>query len=113
MGQIATMLTSVQRTRSPLQQELDKLTKVLGIIAWTAVAIIVLVGLARGLSGQDVLLLGTAMSNTQLEAQLGGQPADVQDEIVRINTDARPRALQVPLLVPILAASSGSSTRSA
>jgi hypothetical protein len=44
------------------------------------------------------------MSNTQLEAQLAGQPADVQDEIVRINTDARPRALQVALLVPILAA---------
>jgi Ca2+-transporting ATPase len=62
MGQIATMLTSVQRTRSPLQQELDKLTKVLGVIAWTAVAIIVLVGLARGLSASDVLLLGTAMA---------------------------------------------------
>ena len=30
MGQIATMLTSVTRTRSPLQQELDSLTKVLG-----------------------------------------------------------------------------------
>ena len=48
MGQIATMLTSVTRTRSPLQQELDSLTKVLGIIAWTAVAFIVVVGLARG-----------------------------------------------------------------
>ncbi len=62
MGQIATMLTSVTRTRSPLQRELDTLTKVLGIIAWTAVAIIVVVGLARGLSGTDVLLLGTAMA---------------------------------------------------
>ncbi len=30
MGQIATMLTSVTRTRSPLQRELDSLTKVLG-----------------------------------------------------------------------------------
>ena len=30
--------------------------------------------------------------------------ADVQDEIVRINTDARPLALQVALLVPIVAA---------
>jgi len=36
MGQIATMLTSVTRTRSPLQKELDSLTKVLGIIAWGA-----------------------------------------------------------------------------
>jgi Ca2+-transporting ATPase len=62
MGQIATMLTSVTRTRSPLQKELDTLTKVLGTIAWTAVAIIVIVGLARGLSGKDVLLLGTAMA---------------------------------------------------
>ena len=30
------------------------------------------------------------MSNTQLEEQLAGQPRDVQDEIIRINTDARP-----------------------
>ena len=30
------------------------------------------------------------MSNTQLEELLADQPEDVQDEIVRINTDARP-----------------------
>ena len=51
MGQIATMLTSVKRTRSPLQKELDSLTKVLGIIAWTAVAFIVVVGLAPRAAG--------------------------------------------------------------
>jgi EmrB/QacA subfamily drug resistance transporter len=43
------------------------------------------------------------MSNTQLDELLVGQPEDVQDEIIRINTDARPFALQVALLVPILA----------
>jgi hypothetical protein len=43
------------------------------------------------------------MSNTALEAQLAGQPEEVQDEIIRINTEARPRALQVALLVPLLA----------
>jgi EmrB/QacA subfamily drug resistance transporter len=43
------------------------------------------------------------MSNTQLEELLAGQPKPVQDEIIRINTDARPLALQVALLVPILA----------
>jgi Na+/melibiose symporter-like transporter len=43
------------------------------------------------------------MSNTQLEQLLEGQPEEVQDEIIRINTDARPLALQVALLVPILA----------
>jgi len=44
------------------------------------------------------------LSNTQLEEVLAGQPPAVQDEIIRINTDARPLALQVALLVPILAA---------
>ncbi len=62
MGQIATMLTSVTRSRSPLQRELDSLTKVLGIIAWTAVAFIVVVGWARGMPVDELLLLGTAMA---------------------------------------------------
>ncbi len=62
MGQIATMLTSVTRSRSPLQRELDSLTKVLGIIAWTAVAFIVIVGWARGMPVDQLLLLGTAMA---------------------------------------------------
>ncbi len=62
MGQIATMLTSVTRTRSPLQRELDSLTKVIGIIAWVAVAFIVAVGAARGTDLSDLLLLGTAMA---------------------------------------------------
>ena len=44
------------------------------------------------------------MSNTALEAQLEGQPEAIQAEILDINTDARPRALQVALLIPILAA---------
>jgi MFS family permease len=43
------------------------------------------------------------MSNTQLDELLSSQPEEIQDEIIRINTDARPIALQVALLVPILA----------
>jgi hypothetical protein len=43
------------------------------------------------------------MSNTHLQELLAGQPQATQDEIVRINTDARPRALQVALLVPFVA----------
>jgi len=43
------------------------------------------------------------MSNTQLAELLVGQPADVQAEIIRINTEARPIALQLALLVPLLA----------
>jgi EmrB/QacA subfamily drug resistance transporter len=44
------------------------------------------------------------MSNTQLEELLVGQPEEIQNEIVRINTESRPIALQIALLIPILAA---------
>jgi hypothetical protein len=44
------------------------------------------------------------MTNTRLEALLARQPADVKAEILRINTEARPRALQIALLVPLFAA---------
>lgn len=43
------------------------------------------------------------MSNTQLQAQLSGQSSEVQGEMLAINTDARHRALQVALLIPLLA----------
>jgi MFS family permease len=43
------------------------------------------------------------LSNTQLQKQLADQPSEIQNEIIRINTDVRPLALQVALLVPILA----------
>ena len=44
------------------------------------------------------------MSNTGLEELLGDESPDVAAEMVRINDEARPFALQVALLVPILAA---------
>ena len=44
------------------------------------------------------------LSNTHLEKLLAGQSADVKAEIIHINTVARPRALQIALLVPLLAA---------
>ena len=74
MGQIANMLSKVTRSRSPLQRELDTLTKVIGIVAWTAVALIVIVGLVRGLALTDVLLLGVAMA---ISAMPTGMPAFV------------------------------------
>jgi len=48
------------------------------------------------------------MTNTQLEVILADQPPATQDEIVRINTEARPLALQVALLVPLIAGLLGS-----
>jgi EmrB/QacA subfamily drug resistance transporter len=47
------------------------------------------------------------MTNTHLRELLASQPQDIQDEIIRINTEARPLALQVALLVPLLAGLGG------
>jgi hypothetical protein len=43
------------------------------------------------------------LSNTQLEDVLAEQPEDIREEIIRINTEARPLSLQVALLVPLFA----------
>ena len=50
------------------------------------------------------------MSNSALDAQLEGQSEAVQAEILRINTEARPIALQAALLVPLLAGLIGLGT---
>jgi len=47
------------------------------------------------------------MSNTQLEQIVAGEPPAVQNAIIDINTDARDIALQVALLIPLLAALAG------
>jgi hypothetical protein len=47
------------------------------------------------------------MTNTHLEELVVGQTPEVEAEIIRINTEARPIALQVALLVPLTAASLG------
>lgn len=47
------------------------------------------------------------MSNTGLETMLAHEPPEVAAEIVRINTEAAPFALQIALLVPIVAAVGG------
>lgn len=75
IGAIATLLSSVQKTRSPLQRELDKLTKVLGVIAWSAVAVIVVIGIVRGQSPSDLLFLATAVAISAIPT---GLPTFVQ-----------------------------------
>ncbi|WP_426595556.1 cation-translocating P-type ATPase [Cellulomonas sp. McL0617] len=75
IGNIATLLSSVEKTKSPLQRELDRLTKVLGAIAWSAVAVIVLIGILRGQSASDLLFLATAVAISAIPT---GLPTFVQ-----------------------------------
>ncbi|MFI5894047.1 MFS transporter [Actinoplanes sp. NPDC051513] len=44
------------------------------------------------------------MTNTHLDELLADQTPEVRAEIIRINTEARPVALQIALLIPLLAA---------
>jgi P-type Ca2+ transporter type 2C len=75
VGKIAGLLQSVKRTRSPLQQQLDGLTKWLGVVAWTALAIVVIAGLFRDLDFGELMLLGTAMAISAIPT---GMPTFVQ-----------------------------------
>ena len=47
------------------------------------------------------------MSDTQVQEILADEPEPVADEVVRINAEARDRALQIALLVPIVAGTVG------
>ena len=75
MGRIADMVTATKRARSPLQRELDGMTKVFGIIAWLAVAVIAIFGIARGQQLGTLLLLciSTAIASIPV-----GMPTFVQ-----------------------------------
>ena len=75
MGHIADMVTATKRTKSPLQQELDDLTKLLGALAWGAVAIIAVAGIARGQDTETLVLLCVS---TAISAIPTGLPTFVQ-----------------------------------
>jgi hypothetical protein len=51
-----------------------------------------------------LLIAGTGLRLLHLDALLVGKPPRDQAEILRINTKVRPRALQIALLIPLLAA---------
>jgi P-type Ca2+ transporter type 2C len=75
MGHIADMVMATKRTKSPLQTELDGLTKIFGFLAWGAVAIIAVVGIARGQDRETLILLAIS---TAISAIPTGLPTFVQ-----------------------------------
>jgi Ca2+-transporting ATPase len=75
MGRIAGMVTATKRSRSPLQRELDGMTKVFGTIAFLAVAIIAIFGIARG---QDITTLVLLCISTAIASIPTGLPTFVQ-----------------------------------
>lgn len=75
VGRIATMLDGVTRTTSPLQRQMNDLTRKIGFVAWGALAIILIVGIVRGLPFADLMLLGISMAISAIPT---GMPTFVQ-----------------------------------
>src|SRR5580693_2754555 len=74
-GTATIVVTATQRTQSPLQRELDGMTKVFGTIAFAAVLIIAIFGLVRG---QDTTTLVLLCISTAIAAIPTGLPTFVQ-----------------------------------
>src|SRR4051794_40113907 len=75
MGHIADMVKATHRSRSPLQRELDSMTKVFGAVAWLAVGVISIVGAIRGQTLDTIVLLAVS---TAISAIPDGMPTFVQ-----------------------------------
>ena len=61
-GRIARMVETVEASRTPLQENLDRLGATLGKAALVVVAVVVIIGLARGLPVIEMLLFGIALA---------------------------------------------------
>jgi Ca2+-transporting ATPase len=61
-GRIAQLVESVESSRSPLQVNLDRLGATLGKAALAVVALVVVVGLARGLPAIEMFMFGIALA---------------------------------------------------
>ena len=61
-GRIATLLTTVEASRTPLQENLDRVGAALARVALAIVALIVVVGLVQGKPVIDMLVFGIALA---------------------------------------------------
>jgi Ca2+-transporting ATPase len=62
VGQISGMLSQVQEEKTPLTRQLDQLTVLITIMAAAALALVVLIGLVRGESFDDLFLVGISLA---------------------------------------------------
>ena len=62
VGQISGMLSQVQQEKTPLTRQLDQLTVLITIMASAALGLVVLLGLIRGESFDDLFLVGISLA---------------------------------------------------
>jgi P-type Ca2+ transporter type 2C len=62
VGQISGMLSQVQQEKTPLTRQLDQLTVLITIMAGAALALVIVIGLIRGDSFDDLFLIGISLA---------------------------------------------------
>ncbi len=62
VGHISNMLSGVKQEKTPLTKQLDQLTIIITIMAAAALVAIILIGLARGESFDDLFLIGISLA---------------------------------------------------
>jgi P-type Ca2+ transporter type 2C len=62
IGHIADMLANTETSKTPLQKQLDALSKIIASIAAVALVLVVLLGLAQGQSFDDLFIVGVALA---------------------------------------------------
>ena len=62
IGHIADMLANTETSKTPLQKQLDSLSKIIASIAAVALVLVVLLGLARGESFDTLFITGVALA---------------------------------------------------
>ena len=62
IGHIADMLANTEASKTPLQKQLDALSKIIAAIAAVALVLVVLLGLARGESFDTLFITGVALA---------------------------------------------------
>jgi Ca2+-transporting ATPase len=62
VGQISGLLSQVQEEKTPLTRQLDQLTVLITIMAGAALALVVVIGLLRGDSFDDLFLIGISLA---------------------------------------------------
>ena len=72
IGHIADMLANTETSKTPLQKQLDALSKIIASIAAVALVLVVLLGLARGESFDTLFITGVALAVAAIPTGLPG-----------------------------------------
>ena len=62
IGHIADLLANTEAEKTPLQKQLDGLSKIIATIAGIALVLVVAIGLIRGDSFDDLFITGVALA---------------------------------------------------